>query len=323
MKHQGMTAFVLCCLVTGALGQADWLSYRMGEKSPEVEYSFLGYLEDEVEGQSEDLPMHRHELGVSAPLHQTETSEWLMRSSVVVWGTDSRAVFPGSGADFPDHLADVRLGTTYRQTLENNWLWGVDFALGSPSDRPYASGEEITVALNAFLRIPQSDEFSWVVLLNVSNGKEFWDFIPLPGAGAYYHPSRDLQVLAGVPMSFVRWTPGEKWELLASYFLLRNIHAKVGYDLVDNVQLYARYDWDNEKFFRYDRMDDDHHLFYYDMRIAGGVRWDIVENLAVDFSGGYAFERFWYEEDDYDDRRLNRLNLADGAFLAASITWSF
>jgi hypothetical protein len=47
------------------------------------------------------------------------------------------------------------------------------------------------------------------------------------------------------------------------------------------------------------------------------------KHVFLDLSGGYAFDRFWFEGEDYDDRSMDRINLADGPFVSAQIVARF
>jgi hypothetical protein len=45
--------------------------------------------------------------------------------------------------------------------------------------------------------------------------------------------------------------------------------------------------------------------------------------VDLDVSGGFAFDRFWFEGEDFDDRGFNRINLTDGPFASANIRVRF
>jgi hypothetical protein len=215
----------------------------------------------------------------------------------------------------PGELWDVSLGAGYRHKFDNDWVAGAQFAFGSASDRPFASGEEITVTANGFLRIPAGETDGWVFLLNYSNNREFLPNVPIPGIAYDWDPGETVRALLGIPLTSVRWEPLDRLTLEGFYFIPRTIRAKVGYQLLDPLQLYATFAWDNDRFFRADRDDDDDRLFFYEKRVMGGVRWDITEDVWLDLAGGYVFDRFFFEAEEYDDRHGHKLEIDDGPVL--------
>lgn len=229
---------------------------------------------------------------------------------------------PDTRERFPRNLYDVGLGMVGRTALPVGML-GLHVDVGSPSDRPFASHDETAITASLFWRVPHGEQTAWLFLLNYSNVREFCEHVPLPGAAFLYEPDRTLNVMAGMPMSRARWQPTGRLTLEASWMMIRDIHAKASYEIIKNVSLYAAFDWDNERFLRHDREDDDHRLFYYEKRVTGGVRWQITKHIFADAFVGYAFDRFWFEDDDYDGRDHNRLNVDDGpvAGVQVGVRW--
>ncbi len=305
-----------------------FLNPNVGQAETTLEYSTEYNFGEDIGGQGTEMRFAEHDMRLRFPIWQDETREWTMSTRLKsldfdtdAWLPDDRIPFVGD--DFPDHLWDIRLGTTYRQKLENDWLMGVDFTIGSPSDRPFASGNEIAVNTNGFLRIPDGDNNAWVFFLNWSNNREFWQYIPLPGAAYQYRPDDKLDLMVGLPFSSVRYRPLEWLEMDAFYFVPRTVRGRISLLPTENLRFYTGYEWGNERYFRHDRDDNDDRLFYDEQRVKAGVRWDITEALYVDFSGGYAFNRFFFEGEEYDDRHDSRINVGDGPFAAIQLVYRF
>lgn len=312
-----MIAAVLLPVVAAAQSDfATFLSPRFGEQRVSVDYDVRAGFNEDVDGQDSRLHLVRHDFSLSVPLHQSDQDEWTLFAGVEALDIDSRARIPRTGAFLPGELWDVQVGTAYRRKLENDWIVGGSFALGSASDRPFASWQEWVVSFNGFLRIPHGERNAWVFLLNYSNNREFLRNIPIPGVAYYLSPDDSLRSLIGVPYSSVTWQPIERLELEASYFIPRTIHAKVGYRLLDPLQAYISYDWDNQEFFRADRRDSDDRLFYYEQRVMAGVKWDITPQVWLDCGAGYAFDRYFFEGEDWDDRGKRRIEFDDGPMIS-------
>ena len=307
-----MTVLSVMTPVAWTQEQAAWLSPELGNAKLATSYSFTTFFNEPVARQGTKMGMMQHSFRLSFPLTQDEQREWTMQTRFGVMDIDTDSRLPDTRERFPGELWDVRVGTTYRQRLANGWIGGGNLTIGSPSDRPFASGDEILVNATGFLIVPESQRSSWMFFLNYANNRDFLRNIPLPGVVYDYRPDERLRMLAGVPASMVRWTPTERLALEASYFIPRTVHARVSYDLVEALQLYAGFDWSNQRYFRHDRRDDDDRLFYYEKQVAIGARCDIHQNVWLDLSGGWAFDRFWFEGEDYGDRGDNRLGLSDG-----------
>lgn len=313
----GLLALLLCLPRTG-LAQAgpEWLLRpTLGGLQPSLSAESALSPDRGVAGQAADFGLVRHRLRGIAPLTQSPQHEWALFGRLEELDIDTRALLPTTGEAFPDALWDLGLGTAARRRLDNGWILGGALQVGSPSDRPFASLDEVTLSADAFLRVPWSTAWAGIALLNYSTGREFAPELPLPGFALAYEPDRQLSVLAGIPFSSIRWAPTGGLELTAAYLLLRTVRAQVSLRLLEPLRVFAGFDWESQRFFRHDRQRDEDRLTAYEKRIGGGLRWDPTPRLFAEASGGYAFDRFWFEGEKYRDRDVNRLELGDGPYL--------
>lgn len=319
MRRRMLVACLASGLVGTLLGLASAqqqlesvLRSSVGDMKVGLFYDGTLYPDRAVRGQNTDMGLNQHRVRLVAPvLQDKDRFEWSVSGGVTALFVDTDAVLPDAGVAFPDELWDVGVGTAARWKLENGWIVGGNLGLRSASDRPFNSLDETALSAGVTLRVPWRDHFAWIGGLRYSTLGELP--FPLPTVALAYEPGPHLQVVAGIPFA-VRWRPADAWELSASYALLRTIHAQVGYRLAAPLRLYAGFDWDNQRFFRHDRADTDARLSYYEKRVSAGIRWDITRTVSLDASGGYAFDRFWFEGEDYGDRHINRLDLGDGPF---------
>jgi hypothetical protein len=83
------------------------------------------------------------------------------------------------------------------------------------------------------------------------------------------------------------------------------------------------YDWGHRQWLRHGRPDDDHRLFFYEMKTTAGIEWELARRVSLVVAGGYGFERMWFEADDYGDRNDNRINVGSGPLLSLNLVVTF
>jgi hypothetical protein len=276
-----------------------------------------------VAGQPADLGFVQHDFTLTAPLVQAPHDEWAGWARVREQVFDTRAVLPDTGDRFPDELWNVRLGTTYRHRFENGWIGGGRLAAGSPGDRPFAGLDEIEWFATATLRVPRGERDAWLFFLDYSNAREFLDGLPLPGLGYAYEPSEAFSAILATGFASLEYRPTEALSVMASWVAIRTVDVRVSYQLFRPVRLWAGFDWTRERYIRADRAEEDDRLFYYEKRVRAGVTVGLARFLYVDVAGGYSFDRFYFEGEDYGDRRDNRLDVGSGPFAAVRVGLRF
>ena len=303
--------------------QMDNMFYWFGDterlRQKEFEYDF-GYMPDQdVEGQTDEFGMIEHEARFAMPVWSENEGQRLgIFADMLYQDIDTSAVLPQSGMPFPDDLYDPQFGVDYVERLENGWVWGGMLGVSSPSDEPYNSFDEMEIELNSFVRIPHVDDNAWLVMLNFSTNREFLNFVPLPGFAYWYQPNDRFVATLGIPLAF-QYRPLEPLTLRASYIPLRNVFTEAAYDVTEQVQLFSGFEWSNERFLLADRRDDDDRLFYYEKRAQGGVRFSPRENISIELTGGFAFDREYFLGEDYDDRDDDGFDVADSPFVDVSV----
>jgi hypothetical protein len=302
----------------------SWADATLGKLIPRADYRFTHYSAEPVEGQGTDLQRSEHAFSLSAPLLQDSRNEWTVSAGVTLQDLDTRAILPDTGERFPDELWDVRLGSAYRHKFDNGWIGGLSLTVGSPSDRPFASWDEMLVRAITMVRVPQGERNAWLFSLIYATDQEVLGLrgVPVPGIAYVYVPSERFRAVIGVPFTSVEVRPLEKLILEAQYFPVRRVRARATYVLFRPLRLYVGFDWDNDHYFRADRPDKDDRLFYYEKRVTGGVRLDL-RHVGFQVLGGYAFDRFYFEGEDYSDRHHNRLDIGSGPFVAAGVAVRF
>jgi len=273
---------------------------------------------EQVKDQETGLEDSRWETSIFIPVDQTRDREWAAVSRIGLRDINTRAKLPDTGEAVPSELWDLNFGVTHRQRLSGDWIIGGNLSISSPSDCPFYGWNEMAVMFNGHLSIPAAGRDSWVFFLNYSTNREFLPHVPIPGVAYFYAPSRDFNALVGIPLVFLNYSPLDGLDFRAFYFPIHSIYAGCDYHLNQTFGIFASFRWENEQYYRAAREDKDDRLFWYEKRVEVGIKLRATYDLEVTVSGGYSFDRFFFEGESYDDDRTdNRVDVGDGPFIAA------
>jgi len=319
-------AFFLLLIPGPARSQSDWLQWfgpPMGGLKPMMSYKATVYGDENVDQQNKGLKLTEHNAVLFSPISQDDRHEWSAAANLRAHDLQTDAILPDTGGKFPATLWDTRVGTLYRQRFDNGWTGGGAVSLGSASDRPFASSKEMELQATVFTRIPDGGKNAWLLLLSYSNNREFMNNIPLPSLGYWFEPTESYRIILGIPFVMLEIKPVKNLTLEFFYLPVRTVHAGVSYRIAGPFKIYTAFDWRHESWFRSDRTDDDYRLFYYEKRGTAGVEWELAKGMTLDLSGGYSFDRFYFEGKDYGDRGRNRLDVNNGPFASVRLGYRF
>jgi hypothetical protein len=289
-------------------------SAEVGHLPSRADYRATWFPDEEVKGQGTNLGFLRQDLTFSCPIWQCSPDELSVSAHVRSELFHTGAVFPDTGQPFPEELWNIHVGTTYRHLFDNGWIAGGTVSVGSASDKPFNSINEMTAGVNGFLRLPQGEHNAWLFTLSYSSNSELP--IPIPGVAFLWQPSDQFRMNIGLPFQ-IMYRPCDDLTLDFSYMLLTSVHARVTYRVSPNLRIYGGYDYNNESYLPADRLNENDRLFYYDQHLTAGMQFLVSRCATVDFSGGYTFDRFYFEGHSFSDRSHNRIDVGDGLFLSA------
>lgn len=272
-----------------------------------------------VVDQPATLSSIRQEFAVNCPLWKDSHNMVGLTTSVRNTIFDTNAILPETHQPFPDQLWDIRFGINWFAKLDNGWSVGASVSIGSASDKPFASIDELNGSILGFLRIPSGEKNAWIFSLMYSPTSEV--AFPIPGVAYYWQPSDRFNMNIGVPFK-VWWQPIDDLTLEASYFPVTTVRTKITYRVWGGVFVYGAFDMLNESYFLADRPDRQDRFFYFDDRLTGGLRMQFGRSWIVDLNGGYAFNRTYFEGHNRSDRN-NRVDLYDSPFLSFMAEWRF
>jgi hypothetical protein len=292
---------------------------ELGKLLIRSDYRITWFPDQPVAGQPAELGLFQQDFSLSVPLRQSATDEWYASLRIRNQEFATGAVFPDTGEPFPDELWNIRIGTGYRHRFESGWIGALDVTVGSPSDKPFASLDEMDINATVVLRVPARDRDAWLFFLNYGSNREFLPGIPIPGFGYSYRPSDQFSAVVTTGVLSLEYRPIETLTLTASYVAVRTVDIRLTYQVFRPVRLWIGFDWTNERYLLAGRANPDDRLFYYEKRIRVGAIIGLARQLFIDADVGYSFDRFYFEGEGYSDRDRNRIDVGDGPFVQVRV----
>ncbi len=321
-----LSALVILATAPAALAApvnfGAWLSPELGKLKTSLSYDLTWSPDQKVGGQSHEFGYAEQSLGVFAPLYQSERQELALSASAGYLPLDSDLRFP-SGKAFPSDLYDLGLSGLYRYKLDNGWIAGGFLRVGSPSDKPFETEDELSLNASAFLRAPSSGRNAWLFLLNYDNHRDFLGGTPIPGVAYWWEPSDQLQAMVGLPLFSVRYKPWKPTTLNLTYIYPYNLYARVTQRLAKPLAVFAGFEWSNQRWFLVDRSHREDMLYFNQKKWLAGASYTLTPGVDLELTGGWAFDRIFFVGEGYGDRDQERVDLDNGAFLKAQVVYRF
>jgi len=264
-----------------------------------------------------DLGLVRQTLSGAYPIWREECDTVLLMAGVRNTLFSTNAILPDTQRPFPNELWNINAGLMYIHKFENGWSGGLKTTIGSASDKPFHSINEMNVSFFGFLQTAASNE------------RDLWRFslfyspvgnvtFPIPGIAYIWKPSDDLNMSIGIPFS-VKWVPVEDLTLTFSYIPVTNVSARATYRLMNGLDVYGGFEWLNEAYFLADRAVQQDRFLAFEKQLIGGIRWEIATHAVLDLNAGYAFDRYYGEGQNLFSNLQDQVDISPGAFIGANL----
>ena len=326
-----LSAVTLICVAGARAGEAGGMGalFRPWPQGQIFSGHFrvMPYSDEDVKDQGDrEFRMTEVAFGGTVPLYVDDVDEFLFSVDYSLLDIDTEAVFPRMPAEsFPDPLRSVGLGLIYKRQLGGDRSLAVSARAGSASDDLFENDTEVYSA-SVMMRLPDgSDTNAWLLGVGYSNrrGSDSLDHVPLPMVAYQMTDGGRNWMILGVPFSAVHLETDYDIKIDASYGLLRNLSVRAAYPLIEGLDLYGLFRWKPRSYFRADREDEDDRIVFYDKRLGGGLSYRLNRMISLDAQVGWSFDRFVYEEEDYDDRKDNWIEFEDAVYGVFTATLKF
>lgn len=283
-----------------------------GDRAP-LRYRVQWQPSQEVVGQNQELDVFEQDFQFGAPVYMQTPHMLIFSGGIRYHQFNTSAVFPDSGLPFPDELWNIRVGKNYIYQFANGWSGGLNVNIGSASDQPFGDLRNYNFGAIGFVSIPVYDRDAWNLALVYMPMSQIP--FPIPSVAYQWNPSDQFSMNIGLPFE-VSYRPTEQWSFEASYMLLTTVHAQTTYRWNDQWKSYAAFDWENQSWFLDQRIEDNERLFLYEMRLVAGIQKKFRNNFTIDVTAGYAFDRYFFNGEGFEDRNNDRIEVGAGPFLA-------
>ena len=284
-------------------------------------YRIWWFPERDIRGQNAQLSSVRQELNVPIPIFLEKTDLFGATVRVRDRHTNTDAILPDTGNPYPSNLWDVSFGLGYVHRFDNGVSAGILPRVGSASDKPFQSTRELNFSAVGFVRVPayyKNDYWNFSLFYFPNSQIRF----PIPGVAYEYNPNPSFKASIGIPLS-VRWRFAERWQFDFGYRPITQVTTRVTYEPLTNLRLYGGFEWDTDGYYlagRPDRLDS---FYLQEKRLPIGARFNVTDNISIDLSGGYAFDRRQGVGRNPLSYRYDRVNIQSGGYISAWVLLGF
>lgn len=235
------------------------------------------------------------------------------------------AALPDTGP-IPDHLYRIEGSLGYRHIDGAQRVYGLNLAIGSASDKPFANDGVLSVSATASARLSAGGDNAWLLFLNYANDRQVLNNVPLPGFGYLWKPDATVIAMVGLPFAFVSWRPTPWFNADVAVSGLGSAHLLASVKpLADAtwLRVHVGYDWRTESFKRADRPDRSDQLFFREMTAVGGLTVEPGPWFSADLYGGWAFERQVFEDKSIAGHHDDLLRIDPGPLIGLELKSRF
>lgn len=274
---------------------------------------------ESVQDSSDTLSSHSIAAQFGFPLQIYPNGILLGTTSLKYTRLSTDAVLPQSGTEIPGELWDVRAGMFINRELNNGWSVGGLFNVGSASDQPFASFNELTLTSLAFIRVPARNRDSWNFSFFYSPTSQIR--FPIPGIAYAWRPNDQLEAQIGLPASLI-YAPNDSFSFRARYTPVTDVFVEARQRLSHDWTLFARYQIVNETYFLADRDDREDRFFQFEQQLATGLTRQLPNGFSLDLGAGYLFDRRFFQSPDFELNSDDMIEVDPGIAYTLQVIWT-
>lgn len=164
----------------------------------------------------------------------------------------------------------------------------------SASDEPYLAGRDTWVEHSLIYALKPKGAYQWVMGLNYSKNRGYWNGEVLPILGVSYKPYTDLSIVMGFPFFYIDMNI--KNYIRAQLTLTPvGLNTEFSHKIKDDLSVRLRSGIATRSYLHYNRTEDDKRFFVNSKYIDISFRRALSEKTQYGLALGYSFDREFYE----------------------------
>jgi hypothetical protein len=222
----------------------------------------------------------------------------------------------------PNSLTDVSVGfATPITQFDTGWFMAASAGVGYAGDSAFGDGAAWYGRGTIIFGKPISNDNALLFGIDYDGNRTIFPDIPLPGFAWSTDLGTQLKANIGFPYNTVFWQPRHNVRVELYYTIPSLFELKVGYNPAEDVLLFADF---RNTFTAYhmENFPADRRLFFDDMRLEAGVRWQPYKLLGITAAAGYAFQQELHR--GFDSRNMDSVaRLSDEPYLRVALEWKY
>lgn len=288
-------------------------AFRPGPSKYRFQFEEHFYAPANVAGSDRELEQRQWRVRGQAPVWKSEKTE-------VTFGADAGDLVLHHPSTVLDTYRNVQGTIGVRRFGVENQVRSFNFGYGSASDRPFARSE------NSFINANYLHQFNakWWGALNYSNNRNFANGIPLPGFFYVAEMTREETLLLGLPFVFWRKRYESGFDVQSTVFFPWNYSFQAGYFWKPFTGLSLMYEHRPQQYFRDDREKNEERFFYREQKASLVFSHAFIPSvLQLRVEGGYAFNRSFFEAENFSDKKRFDIPIDDALYAGVHLTSQF
>lgn len=294
----------------------DMMSGLTPPKFQKVTLGYVGVFHQEAQFPTEEAATRFQAFDMSVPVIRNDTESW-----TVSLAGNELAVNPTQGE--LSRFYDLKMGLGYTKALDDKRLWSASIRYGSASDRLFANSSASTIGATWFYSYPKDETARWMFLVDYSNNRPILNNIPLPGFAYFYTPSKTFKLAVGAPFASVTWDFHEYWGLEGFTLVPWVVKGNLYYRINDFAKVYTGLDFSQITYYLADRTNNKERVFYDEKKLFLGVKSPLNKNILADFEVGHAFDRAFFQAEEYEIDPENPTTIANAFYAKLSLRLFF
>ncbi len=230
--------------------------------------------------------------------------------------------FRSDSPALPNSLTDVSVGfATPITQFDTGWFLAASAAVGYAGDSAFSDGAAWYGRSTLIFGKPLTKDTALLFGLDYDGNRTIFPDIPLPGIAWSMILDPQLRAAVGFPYNSVFWQPRHNVRVELYYTVPSLFELKVGYNPAEDVLLFADF---RNTFTAYhvENYPADRRLFFDDMRLEAGVRWQPYKLLGITAAAGYAFQQELHR--GFDSRSMDSVaQLSDEPYVRFALEWTY